>query len=71
MRSTPSAGSVTQSGRPGANHGASTRATEKSGCSFKKRLITPSFSSGENVQVEYTSRPPGRSICAAVARISV
>ena len=40
-----------------------------SSCSRKNALMVPSFSSGEKVQVEYTSTPPGFTIFAASSRI--
>ena len=58
------------SGCAGAKYGFSTVTTENSGCISKKEPMTPSFSSGAKVQVEYTSRPPGRTSRAAEWRIS-
>ena len=43
----------------------------KSGCARRNSRTTPSFSCRLNVQVEYTSRPPGRSMRAAAFRIAV
>ena len=41
-----------------------------SGCSARKAATASSSSSGAKVQVEYTSRPPGRTSSAAECRIS-
>ena len=69
--SKPSAGCSVHAGTPGIIPSFfSTGNIENSGWRSKKRLILPSFSVGANVQVEYTSRPPGFNISAAQSKIS-
>jgi hypothetical protein len=59
VRSSPGAGESTQSGRPGANHGAAAGSTEKSGCERRNSLTLPSFSCGRKGAGRIDEPPAG------------
>ena len=69
-RKRPATGCSTQSARPGERMSSNAVSSILySSCARKNALIVPSFSSGENVQVEYTSTPPGFTVFAASSKI--